>query len=60
MIEAIREIGEYSLKKDPISTKDPQRLIEIFCEDIQGRSTKPPHPLIIEIEKTVLSSHSKE
>ncbi len=51
MIEAIQEIGQYSLKKDHISTNDPQGLIEIFCEDIQGRSEKPPHILTIEIEK---------
>lgn len=51
MIEAIREIGEYSLQKDQISTKDPQGLIEIFCEDIQGQSEKPPHILSIKIEK---------
>ena len=51
MIEAIREIGEYSLKKDQISTKDPRGLLEIFCEDIQGQSPKPPHVLLIEIEK---------
>ncbi|MDD1703223.1 MAG: TIGR02556 family CRISPR-associated protein [Methanoregula sp.] len=50
MIEAIREIGEYSLRKDQISTKDPQGLIEIFCEDIQGQSPTPPHVLLIEIE----------
>jgi len=52
MIEAIREIGEYSLQKDQISTKDPQGLIEIFCEDIQGQSEIPPHILSIKIEKT--------
>lgn len=51
MIEAIREIGEYSLRKDQISTKDPQGLIEIFCEDIQGRFSKPPHILTIDLEK---------
>lgn len=51
MIEAIRDIGEYSLKKDHISTKDQQGLIEIFCEEIQGQSVKPPHILLIEIEK---------
>lgn len=52
MIEAIREIGEYSLQKDQISTNEPQGLIEIFCEDIQGLSEKPPHVLSIKIEKT--------
>jgi CRISPR-associated protein Csh1 len=51
MIEAIREIGEYSLRKDQIDTGDPQGLIEIFCEDIQGRSPKPPHILTIDLEK---------
>lgn len=51
MIEAIREIGEYSLQKDQISTKDPHGLVEIFCEDIQGLSEKPPHILSIKIEK---------
>ena len=54
MIEAIREIGEYCIQKDQINTKDPQGLIEIFCEDIQGRSPKPPRILIIEIEKNNL------
>lgn len=51
MIEAIREIGEYSLKKDQIDTSDPQGLIEIFCEDIQGRSPKSPHILTIDLKK---------
>jgi CRISPR-associated protein Csh1 len=51
MIEAIREIGEYALREDQISTKDPQGLIEIFCEDIQSRSVKPPRILIIELGK---------
>jgi CRISPR-associated protein Csh1 len=54
MIEAIREIGEYCIQKDLISTKDPQGLIKIFCENIQGRSPKPPRILIIEIEKNGL------
>ena len=51
MIEAIREIGQYSLIKYQISTKDPQGLIKIFSEDIQGRSEKPPRILAIKIEK---------
>jgi hypothetical protein len=51
MIEAIREIGEYSLKRDHINSEDPQGLIEIFCEDIRGRSPKPPHIITIDIEK---------
>jgi CRISPR-associated protein Csh1 len=51
MIEAIREIGEYSLRKDQISSKDPQGLIKIFCEDIQVRFPKPPHILTIDLEK---------
>jgi CRISPR-associated protein Csh1 len=51
MIDAIIGIGQYSLKKDQISTNDPQGLIEIFCEDIQGRSEKPPHILTIEVKK---------
>ncbi len=51
MIEAIREIGEYSLRRDHINTGDPNGLIEIFCEDIQGRSLKPPHILTIDLEK---------
>ncbi len=51
MIEAIREIGEYSLKQDHINCDDPQGLIEIFCEDIQGGSSKPPRVLSIVIEK---------
>jgi len=51
MIEAIREIGEYSLHKDKINPEEPQGLIEIFCEDIQGGSTKSPRILTIDIEK---------
>jgi len=51
MIEAIREIGEYSLYKDRINPEEPQGLIEIFCEDIQGRSTNSPRVLTIDVEK---------
>jgi CRISPR-associated protein Csh1 len=51
MIEAIREIGEYSIKKDQINTRAPQGLIKIFCEDVQGRSEKLPHILTIVFEK---------
>jgi CRISPR-associated protein Csh1 len=51
MIEAIREIGEYSLNKDKINPEDPQGLIEIFCETLQGKSINPPHILTIEFIK---------
>jgi CRISPR-associated protein Csh1 len=51
MIEAIREIGEYTLKKDKINPEDPQGLIEIFCENLQGKSPNPPHILTIEFIK---------
>lgn len=51
MIEAIREIGEYSLRKDHINTGDSQGFIEIFSEDIQGRSPKPPNILTIDLGK---------
>lgn len=51
MIEAIWEVGQYSLRIDQINTKDPQGLISIFCEDIQGQSEKNPHILTIKIEK---------
>jgi CRISPR-associated protein Csh1 len=49
MIEAIREIGEYSLQHDKINPDDPQGFIEIFAEDIQGNSLKVPRILAIEI-----------
>ncbi|MCX6698417.1 MAG: TIGR02556 family CRISPR-associated protein [Methanomicrobiales archaeon] len=51
MIEAIREVGEHSLRKDHINSEDSEGLIEIFCEDIQGRSPKPPHILTIDLER---------
>jgi CRISPR-associated protein Csh1 len=51
MIEAIREIGEYSLRKDHIDSSDPQGFIEIFCGDIQGQAPKAPHILTIDFEK---------
>lgn len=51
MIEAIREIGEYSLHKYKINPEDPQGLIDIFCENLQGKSPNPPHILTIEFIK---------
>ena len=51
MIEAIKEIGEYSIRKDHINTEGPEGFIEIFCQDIQGRSPKPPRILTIDLER---------
>ena len=51
MIEAIKEIGEYSIRKDHINSEEPGGFLEIFCQDIQGQSPKPPRILTIDLEK---------
>lgn len=52
MIEAIRELGEYSIQKEGIDITSPTGLIKIFCEDPHGQSSKPLRVLSIELNKT--------
>jgi len=52
MIEAIREIGEYSIQKEGVDINSPTGLIKIFCEDPHGQSSRPLRVLSIELNKT--------
>lgn len=51
MIDAIKKIGEYSIKKNHINSEESGGFLEIFCQDIQGQSSKPPRILTIDLEK---------
>ena len=50
MIDAIKKIGEYSIKKNHINSEESGGFLEIFCQDIQGQSPKPPRILTIDLE----------
>jgi CRISPR-associated protein Csh1 len=52
MIEAIREIGEYSISKEGVDINSPTGFIKIFCEDPHGQSSRQLRVLSIELNKT--------
>ena len=52
MIEAIREIGEYSIQKESLDINTTSGLTNIFCEDPHGQSSKQLRVLSIELNKT--------